>query len=362
MSFGGFSVKFGGLMIARMLCEFPAGLAALSLYLQGGDSLKPPVSRPGVKTGYRRRIAEVMGVTGAQAYWWAEADPDCAAVIGAYVSPEALFAIAGIIRGWVDEEPRALWTRLRDERKARINAGLPLSAPEGIAEYAQIVASNRLISVGGPELRNTGKGGTTFGGAEFAWPAAYTAGRFEEIAKSIILDRWSYSSRGWRAGYGGPGCEVKTDRADWTTEESDRTLGIDKTAERVDGLRTIWPPVRVSLSIPSAQEVSEVIGTSGDLERVVVYMDPPYVGTSGYLHDLPRSEVIRLARDFDRLGAVVCISEAEAIGDLGWDSIEIFKTGNARTFSKQKREFLTINRSPKAAFHSSSLFSIGAAL
>lgn len=346
----------------RLLCEFPAGLAALSLYVQGGDRLKPPVSRPGVKTGYRRRIAEVLGITAhAQGYWWAEADPDVAALIGAYASPEALFAIAGIIRGWVDEDPRALWTRLRDERKARIKAGLPLSTPEGIAEYAQIVASNRLISVAGPGLVNTGNGGTTFGGAEFATSAANTAAKFEEVAKSIILDRWSYSSRGWRAGYGGPGCEVKTDRATWTTEQRDAVLGIDKTAERVDGLRTIWPPVRVTLAIPSAQEVAEAIGTPGDLDGVVVYMDPPYVGTSGYLHDLPRSEVIRLARSYDALGAVVCISEAEPI-DLGWDSIEIFKTGNARTFSKQKREFLTINRSPKAAFHSSSLFSIEAAL
>ena len=348
-------------MSPRLLCEFPAGLAALSLYVQGGDRLKPSVSRPGVKTGYRRRIAEVMGVTGAQAYWWAEADPDVAALIAAYASPEALLAIAGIIRGWINEDPRGLWTRLRDQRKARIKAGESLATYEAIAEYAQIVASNRLISVGGPELRNTGKGGTTFGGAEFATPPSKVAGAFDEVARSIILDRWSYSSAGWRRGYGGPGSEVKTDRATWTTEQRDAVLGIDATSRKVDDMRSIWPPVRVSLSIPSAEEVAQAIGTPGDLDGVVVYMDPPYVGTSGYLHDLPRSEVARLARSYDALGAIVCISEAEPI-DLGWDSIEIFKTGHVRTFSRQQREFLTINRSPKAAFLSSSLFSIGAAL
>jgi hypothetical protein len=345
-------------MITRLLCEFPAGLACLSLHVHG--RLKPPVPRPGVKTGYAKSICENLGLTGAEAYWWAEADPDVAALIGAYACPEALFAIAGIIRGWVNEEPKKLWTRLRDERKRRISEGTSLSTLEAIAECAQIVASNRLISVGGPALRNTGKGGTTFGGAEFAIPAAKTAAKFEEIAKSILLDRWSFSSRGWRAGYGGPGCEVKTDRADWTTEERDRTLGIPKTADRVEGLRSIWPPVRVTLAIPSAEEVAQVIGTPGDLDGVVVYMDPPYVGTSGYLHDLPRSEVIRLARSYDALGAVVCISEAEVIDALDWHSTEIFKTGNARTFSKQKREFLTVNRPIKAAWSVSSMFSRGA--
>jgi site-specific DNA-adenine methylase len=116
----------------------------------------------------------------------------------------------------------------------------------------------------------------------------------------------------------------------------------------------------VTLAIPSAEEVAQTIGTPGDLDGVVVYMDPPYVGTSGYLHDLPRSEVIRIARSYDALGAVVCISEAEVIGALGWHSTEIFKTGNARTFSKQKREFLTVNRSIKTAWSVSPMFSASA--
>lgn len=341
-------------MIARLLCEFPAGLACLSLHVQ--DRLKPPISRPGVKTGYARSICECLGLTGASAYWWAEADPDVAALIAAYASPEALLAIAGIIRGWKDEEPRALWTRLRDERKKRIAAGASLSTVEATAEYAQIVASNRLISVSGPELRNTGKGGTTFGGGEFAIPAATTAGKFEEIAKSILLDRWSFSQSGWRRGYGGPGATAHDSTVgNWTADQWDACISIDATARRVDSLRTIWPPVRVSLAIPSAEGVASAIGTPGDLEGVVVYMDPPYVGTSGYLHDLPRPEVIRIARDFDRLGAVVCVSEAEVI-EIGWASTEIYKTGNARTFSKQKREFLTINRAVKAAHSVSPLF------
>jgi hypothetical protein len=48
-----------------------------------------------------------------------------------------------------------------------------------LAEYATIVASNRLINMSGPALMNTGKGGTTFGGQEFATPVGDVAAAFE---------------------------------------------------------------------------------------------------------------------------------------------------------------------------------------
>ena len=80
-------------------------------------------------------------------------------------------------------------------------------------------------------------------------------------------------------------------------------------------------------------------------------MDPPYQGTTGYGNDLPRAEVVELARRWADAGAVVCISEAEALPALmadGWHSVEITgcRKGQKRTFSKQQREFLTLNRAP----------------
>ena len=83
-----------------------------------------------------------------------------------------------------------------------------------------------------------------------------------------------------------------------------------------------------------------------------VYIDPPYQGTTGYAHDLPREEVVRLARLWREAGAHVCISEAEPIPDLvdeGWHVVEITgdRKGQKRTFSKQKREFLTMSREPR---------------
>ncbi len=83
----------------------------------------------------------------------------------------------------------------------------------------------------------------------------------------------------------------------------------------------------------------------------VAYMDPPYVGTTGYASDLPRADVVALARRWAAAGATVCVSEAEAIPDLvaeGWHAVRIDgeRVGQRRTFSRQQAEWLTLNRAP----------------
>jgi len=119
----------------RLFAEIPAGLASVSLALQGGKHCKPPVSRMGNKAGYASVILDAMGLRpglGAESYLWTEADPDVRALLCAYTQPDLLRAVAEVLRGWVDEEPRALWTRLRDERRAR-KAALPLN--QSVAEW-----------------------------------------------------------------------------------------------------------------------------------------------------------------------------------------------------------------------------------
>ena len=113
-----------------------------------------------------------------------------------------------------------------------------------------------------------------------------------------------------------------------------------------------WPSVRVSPRIPTAAEVATAIGTPGDLEGCVVYMDPPYAGTTGYAHDLPRAEVVRYCLAYADMGATVCVSEQEPIPELmqaGWYATEITadRVGQRRTFSKQKAEWLTMSVAPK---------------
>lgn len=84
----------------------------------------------------------------------------------------------------------------------------------------------------------------------------------------------------------------------------------------------------------------------------VVFMDPPYVGTTGYGHNLPRADVVKLAQRWQAAGALVCISEQEPITQLmadGWHALDITATrkGQKRTFSRQQAEWLTMSEPPK---------------
>lgn len=279
----------------RLFAEFPAGLAAVSLRLQGGAHCRPPISRMGNKAGYSQTILGVLGLhsgQGAAAYWWAEADPDVAALLRIYPDPDALREVARIIRGWSGEEPRALWERLRAERRAR-----------GAAR-----------------------------------------GTVGEVAEFAFLHQGSFQHKGPDAGIGRP--EGMVEGYGFRPALASLRDSFPRLAEYA------WPPVRVSPRIPAAAEVAAAIGTPGDLSGCVVYMDPPYAGTTGYTADLSRAEVVEHALDFANLGATVAISEAEAIPDLvrsGWHSVEITggRLGQKRTFSKQQREIITMNKPPQ---------------
>lgn len=344
----------------RLFAEFPAGLAAVSLRLQGGAHCRPPISRMGNKAGFSQTILGVLGLhsgQGAGAYWWAEADPDVAALLRIYPDPDALREVARIIRGWAGEEPRALWERLRAERRAR-----------GAAAGTVGEVAGWLFVAGGSMM---GAGDAPFGGNLEGWENGAhgdgtskrpllarlpdAADRLAEVAETVILQKWSFSERGWEHGYGGPGCEVRTAPGGWTTENRDAAIGIDAINNKITNLSIrSWPPVRVSPCIPSAAEVAAAIGTPGDLSGCVVYMDPPYAGTTGYTADLPRAEVVAHARDFASLGATVAISEAVAIPELmqaGWHHAEITggRVGAKRTFSRQQQEIITMNKPPAYA-------------
>jgi len=86
----------------------------------------------------------------------------------------------------------------------------------------------------------------------------------------------------------------------------------------------------------------------------VVYVDPPYVGTSGYAHDLPRAEVVQLALRWAAAGSTVVVAEAEPVPELvaaGWHAQELTWARECgrrgRAYSAQKREFITCNVRPR---------------
>ena len=346
--------------------ELCAGTAALSLRLQGGPRAKPPVSRMGAKTGYADAILAVLGLypgQGAESYLWCEPDDGVRGLLMAYPQPEVLRAAAKILRGWKDEEPRALWERLRAELKA----GASVEGAEGVARFCAVTAW-------------TNNGGTMYAGPDRpttchppGWVASITAsgiaeriaslpslpptfiardGRAvtpEEVARFVQLlganrlipgtiaddGRWVNAARD-----GGP----LTDGGVSFGGEDFATSAVANAENVVRATTVKWPPVTLTAD-------ARTLTPPKLPEGVIVYADPPYLNTTGYKHDLPRSEVVRLARLWADAGATVCISEAEAISELmadGWHAVEISATrkGQKRTFSKQQAEWLTLSRPP----------------
>lgn len=123
----------------KLFVELCAGTAALSLahYAKGAPlksrkgafkQVKPPVSRMGSKSGYAEAILDVLGLEPGEGqvagthYIWCEPDPGCRLLLEAYRDAALAKAAADIIRGWADEDPRALWERLRAEGPPRYPA------------------------------------------------------------------------------------------------------------------------------------------------------------------------------------------------------------------------------------------------
>lgn len=353
-------------MRPRLFVELCARLASVSLCLQGGARCKPPVSTPGAKVGYAPVILAAAGLSpgqGADGYLWCEPEAGPRSVLAAYTDPAVLQEAAAIIRGWVGEEARPLWDRLRVEERA----------------------------------------------ARSVTPA-------EHVARWVLLSRWSFSGKGHESGYGGPGCEVRTEKAEWTTADRDEALERPRTARLVEAAGGVaWPAVTIgedarsvepgdvarwlvvqawgagkgtfysgpgvrrtpnpadphnagSVALPALPALADraakavpwppiLLGPdarevvpNADLEGCVVYIDPPYAGTTPYLHKLARAEVVDLALRWSAAGALVLVSEAVAVEELvalGWYTSEITagRRGNARTFGST-REWLTMSREP----------------
>ena len=335
-----------------LFVELCAGTAALSLRLHARGA-RPPVSRMGAKTGYADAILRVLGLApGARAarYLWCEPDPGVRLLLEAYRDADLARAAAAIIRGWADEEPRVLWERLRAEGPPV----LPATGPE-VARWAML----RAWSVKSAEDYFRGPGGVSNGehersaltidGAAARFDAAPTlpatiapdartvdpreVARVVQIMASneLINVAWNEEKGRWQnTGAGG------------TTFGGAIGYGADRSPAKLDAL-----PVMPATIAPDAREVHPPALPPG----TIAYLDPPYVGTTGYAADLPRSEVVTLARRWQATGARVCISEAEPIPELvarGWHAVRIDgeRQGQKRTFSRQQAEWLTLSEAP----------------
>jgi 3D (Asp-Asp-Asp) domain-containing protein len=239
----------------------------------------------GAKTGYAAPLLRVLGLRPGQRaarYLWCEPDAGVRLLLETYRDADLAREVAAIIRSWADEEPRTLWDRLRAE------------GPPRCTEAREVA---RWLNL---------QGWTMQPGDRFRHPFG---GYSQSGAKSLS------------------GCDGLTSK------------GLANRAEQLRGL-----PATVA---PDARQVDPSTLPSG----TVVYMDPPYQDTTGYAHDLPRSQVVELAERWSAAGATVAISEAVGLAaDLEgqWFEVDITgeRRGQKRTFSRQQREVVTLNRPP----------------
>ena len=310
----------------RLFVELCAGSAAVSLRLVGGPNANPPIGYMGGKRGYARAILGVLGLRqglGAEEVWLNDAGP-WGPVWRVLTTPGKAEEVAAIIRGWKNEEPRALWERLKAEGWGELAEAGEVAAWAWVSGHANMTGTQLAPPYLNPE-----------GNPDGSWkapPRDWLASRVEAVARWLVCGAWAYRKGAPDSGFN-PGVE------------SGDSWGKDSTAEGLAERVASWPtPVRAfhgsALEVPIPEDCG--------FDEVFCYIDPPYQDTTGYQHDLPREDVITLARRWSDAGAVVCISEAVPIEIQGWHHVEITseRKGQKRTFSRQQGEWLTMNREP----------------
>jgi hypothetical protein len=316
----------------NLFVELCAGTAAVSLQLHR-EGARPPVSRMGSKRGYAIAVLHALGLyPGQQAahYLWCEPDDGCRLLLETYRDHDLAVEVAAIIRGWKDEDPRALWDRLRAE--GPVKAPTPREVARfiltGVWSYKQSMPESGFIGPGQRRQDTTATATATENLPEL--PAEVT----QEAVDPREVGRWLYMSA--RSGGSLPGNAY--------LPEDNPHEGWGGTGVSRATLARILPDTP---TLPA-----EV--TDGAVEppvlppNTVVYIDPPYVNTTGYKHDLPRKRVVELALAWYAAGAKVAISEQEAIPELvaqGWVAVDITdkRLGQTRTFSNQQTEYLTLS-------------------
>jgi hypothetical protein len=338
-----------------LFIELCAGTAAVSLRLARARA-RPPVSRMGSKAGWGDTLLGLAGLRpgqGAGHYLWCEPDPGCRLLLEAYRDAALARAAADIIRGWAGEDPRALWERLRAEgppRGPEASPGGQVFAHE-VARWLYGSAANY-----SPRFPFDGYLDPEQGGR-------YGAGRLDvarktaalptlpatiapdvravdprEVARAIITGQWAYRRMEPASGW----CSVRVPRDDEPIMEGDRKPARNIAAD-VGALDTL--PATI-LSDAHAADPGPALPAG-----TVALFDPPYQGTTPYAHDLPRADVVAIARRWAAAGALVMVCEQEPIPELladGWVYRDIAhaRKGQARTFSRQSREVVTMNRAP----------------
>jgi len=302
------------------------GGAWLPLY---GEHLVPPAAYMGGKRRLAREILAVLGLSVgrpvpcvlADASWLGWLWP---VVLDAETGP----TVSAILRSWRGEDPRALWFRLRD-------AGPAEDVAEAAAQllWLQARAASGVPVWWSSDRDARGPGYNTGQQArddrrrlvQHASTQIDDAGQRE--AREPRLVQWAdegstrpNAGKGYHAGGAG----------------GNRGGGIvdpGTIAARLDAIRAAVRDATI-LHTDALTLTTEWAPRLGS--RALVYLDPPYVGATGYPSVCPRAEVLTIAETWARHSASVVISEAVGlVADLGsaWSEL--------RLISGRKQEWIT---------------------
>lgn len=289
----------------RLFIEAPCGSAGVTLSLLAGGRVQPPVAFMGGK--FRRWAEQILAAMGLHPGQGADAVLLCDAgpwgwAWRAITDPKVRPAVAANLRAWADEDPRELWDRL-----VTIPPSPCLLSRSGRPDAAAVA---RWLWLQGRSLSQA----PVFPAADGSgWCICERrAGRKDSPKPAVQRGKWD---QGHSAGLQEPG-----------------TI-----ARRLDSVASMaLPPLSV------VHGSAEDLAARGDLAGVYVYMDPPYVGRTGYGFDFARSAVVAKALEFSSAGAVVCVSEGEPVSELclaGWDTACLNQGARPNA-----REYVTVNR------------------
>lgn len=275
-------------MRPSLFTEDCAGAAAVTLRLLGGPRLDPPVSWMGGKRRHASTILAMMGLRsglGADRVLLCDPGP-WGWAWPVLLDPDGCRAVAAIVRGWAGRDPRQLWTELRD-------AGPPEDLQERVAAWLVLQIGNALgkpVEAGGTRWKTSGYAHLSH--------AARAAGFTERLHPGLV-------------------------------------------AERIASLEG----VRASVTVHHGSALDTLTDTLPP--NTYCYLDPPYRGRTGYGWDMPREQVVELARSRSDAGAFVMVSEAEPVEELtalGWEAHEITAAGRCGAGP----EWVTSNRPVRA--------------
>jgi hypothetical protein len=315
----------------RLWVEPFAGSAAVALALCGGK-IRPPVCYMGAKTRYARDILGTLGVQpgrGAEEVLLVDAGP-WAEAWSTLLDAQLRAEVCRHLRAWSGEDPVRLWYRL--------------AAVAPAADPAERVAGWLWL-----QGRSASACPVWFDG-EKGWRMGdkpRCGGQKEAIQRSFHR---SSKHAGWRP------AEQRSLRDEGIHERAGglyprrderelRPKGRDVGANKACGgiIRPGTVAERIEALAPALRGWRVVHGDVGrvawpDLAGAVAYLDPPYVGCTGYAAACPRADVLQLARELEARGAVVIVSEAVPLDLPGWHAVEITRG--------RKPEVLTLSRPP----------------